>query len=79
MVNHSAQSIPENRINFWLMTVRAATALILDGLSIAGDWPQTKQEELVVAVVHQLAMAEQEMQAVLGRDIAYALVTGESI
>ena len=79
MVSRSSQPIPETRINFWLTAVRAATALILEVQPIAGDTPQTKHEEWVVAVVHQLAMAEQSMQEVLGQDIGYALASGESI
>ncbi len=79
MANRISESIPETRINFWLTAVRAATALILDSQPIAGDTPQTKHEEWVVAVVHQLAMAEQSMQEILGQDIGYALASGESI
>lgn len=52
-------SVPDTKLNFWLTAVRAALRLILDEHPIVGDAPQTQQEELIVAVVHQLAMAEQ--------------------
>lgn len=72
-------TVSDTQIHFWLTAVRAATALILDSQPIAGDTPRTKHEELVVAVVHQLAMAEQSMQEVLGQDIGYVVASGELI
>ena len=50
-------SVPDTKLNFWLSAIRAALGLILDEHPIVGDVPKTQQEELIVAVVHQLAMA----------------------
>ena len=71
-------SVPDTKLNFWLTAIRAALGLILDEHSIVGDVLQTQQEELIVAVVHQLAMAEQGLQEALGQEVGYALANVES-
>ena len=71
-------SVPDTKLNFWLTAIHAALGLILDEHPIVGDAPQTQQEELIVAVVHQLAMAEQGLQETLGQELGYALANVES-
>ena len=71
-------SVPDTKLNFWLTAIRAALGLILDEHSIVGDVPKTQQEELIVAVVHQLAMAEQGLQEALGQELGYTLANVES-
>ena len=65
-------SLPINQLNQCLVAVQAALALILNDHPNIGDVPRNETEQLVVATVHQLAMAEETLTQALGQPMGYA-------
>ena len=68
------QSVPisASQLSHCLVAVQAALALILDDHPDIGDAPRNDTEQLVVATVHQLTMAEETLTQTLGQPMCYA-------
>ena len=68
------QSVPisASQLSHCLVAVQAAHALILDDHPDIGDAPRNQTEQMVVATVHQLAMAEETLTQTLGQPMGYA-------
>ena len=71
------QSVPlsVSQLSHCLVAVQTALALILDDHPDIGDVPRNDTEQLVVATVHQLAIAEDTLTQALGQPMGYARVS----
>ncbi len=63
--------VPVERLDHWLITIRAAIDVIMDAYPDLQE-PLQPAEQLVVTAIHQLSLTENAILQALGNELGYA-------